>query len=193
MPARQTKDYYVSFSKKPNVIFSLLFDIFDSLLGAIVVVFLLFLLFFRAVGVSGTSMVPTLSDNDWLAITSITDKVEYGDIVVITQPWERDVPIIKRVIATEGQTVDIDFTNGIVYVDGKQLDEPYISEPTYTFYDVKFPLTVGEGQIFVMGDNRNGSLDSRSSKVGLIDENYVLGKAVYRIYPNSKKLGDLNG
>lgn len=188
MATREIKEYYVRFDKKPNFIISSLFDAFDALTGAIVAVFLIFCFMFRAVGVSGTSMLPTLENEDWVAITSITDSVEYGDIVVITQPWERDIPIIKRVIATEGQTVYIDFENGKVYVDGKMLEESYILEPTYTSFDIEFPLTVGKGEIFVMGDNRNGSLDSRSSKVGLVKEEYVLGKAVYRIYPNSKKL-----
>ncbi len=188
MASRQIDEYYVSFTEKPNFIFSVLFDIFDSLIGAIVAVFFIFCFLLRIVGVSGSSMVPTLRDSDWVAVRGITNGVEYGDIVVITQPWERDIPIIKRVIATEGQTVDIDFENGIVSVDGKILDEPYIAQPTCTSFDVSFPLTVGENQVFVMGDNRNESLDSRSGKVGLIRQDYILGKAVYRLYPDSKNL-----
>ena len=183
MAERQINEYYVRFDKKPNIFFSTLFDTVDALTGAIVAVFLIFCFLFRAVGVSGTSMLPTLLDGDWVAITGITTDVEYGDIVVVTQPWERDIPIIKRVIATEGQTVYIDFENGNVYVDGKMLDEPYILEQTFTSFDMEFPLTVGEGEIFVMGDNRNGSTDSRSNLVGLIRKDYVLGKAIVRVSP----------
>ena len=158
----------------------------DSVKGAIVVVFLLFSFVFRAVGVDGDSMVPTLADGDWLAVASVTTEIERGDIVVINQPWERHVPIVKRVIAVGGDTVYIDFDRNEVYVNGEKLNEPYISEPTRVSYDVSFPLQVEEGKLFVMGDNRNVSLDSRSSKIGMIDERYVLGKAVVRFYPTGE-------
>lgn len=131
-------------------------------------------------------MFPTLNDGDWVAISGVTVNVERGDIVVLTQPWERNVPIIKRVIAVGGDVVDIDFDSHEVFVNGMKIDEPYISEPTSVNYDVQFPLTVDEGKLFVMGDNRNVSLDSRSSKIGLIDERYVFGKALGRIYPTGE-------
>ncbi len=106
-----------------------------------------------------------------------------GDIVVVTKPNSENEPLIKRVIALEGQTVDIDFSKGIVYVDGEALDEPYVNTPTNLRYDVKFPITVPKGDLFVLGDNRNGSLDSRSSRIGFIDTRYVLGKVYLRIFP----------
>lgn len=162
---------------------SLFYDMVDSLKGAIIVVFIVFACLFRVIGVDGDSMFPTLKDGDWLAISGITAEIKRGDIVVVTQPWERNVPIIKRVIATGGDTVDIDFNSSKVYVNGVEIYEPYINEPTRTSSDVEFPLTVDDGKIFVMGDNRNVSLDSRSSKIGLIDEGYILGKALIRLFP----------
>ena len=96
---------------------------------------------------------------------------------------ERNVPIIKRIIAVGGDTVDIDFDKHEVYVNGELIDEPYIAQPTRLEYDVKFPITVEDGRVFVMGDNRNDSLDSRSSKIGTVDERYIFGKAIFRIVP----------
>ncbi len=189
---RRIEEFWIEFNPaeqqeepqpKTSAMLSLCYDFVDSVKGAIIAVFLVFALMFRAIGVDGDSMVPTLSDGDWVAVTGITLEVERGDIVVVTQPWERNVPIIKRVIAVGGDTVDINFETHEVFVNGMRIYEPYIAEPTRVSYDVQFPLTVEEGKIFVMGDNRNVSLDSRSSKIGLIDERYVLGKAVARIYP----------
>ena len=128
-------------------------------------------------------MKPTLNDKDTVAVAGAVTNFEYGDIVIINQPWRRNVPIIKRVIAVGGDTINIDFRRNEVYVNGVKLDEPYILEPTELSYDVQFPLTVDEGKLFVMGDNRNDSVDSRSSEIGLIDERYVLGKALIRINP----------
>ena len=188
---RRIEEFWIEFNpdtgaaeeKKPPFPIPFLFDITDSVKGAVLVVFLIFALVFRAVGVDGDSMNPTLNDKDWVAIAGAVTEFERGDIVIINQPWRRNVPIIKRVIAVGGDTINIDFEKREVYVNGMKLDEPYISEPTQLSYDVEFPLTVDEGKLFVMGDNRNDSIDSRSSQIGLIDERYVLGKALIRIYP----------
>ncbi|MBQ8763593.1 MAG: signal peptidase I [Clostridia bacterium] len=187
---RRIEEFWIEFNPpavqeevKTSGALQLVYDMVDSLKGAIIVVFLVFAFIFRAIGVDGESMVPTLNDGDWVAISGVTTSIERGDIVVVTQPWERNVPIIKRVIAVGGDTVYIDFDSSKVYVNGTEIYEPYIKEPTKTSYDVEFPLTVEEGKIFVMGDNRNVSLDSRSSKIGLIDEGYVLGKALVRLHP----------
>lgn len=163
---------------------SLMYDAIESVKGAVVVVFLIFAFVFRAVGVDGDSMYPTLKDGDWVAVSGITTELERGDIIVSTQPWERNVPIVKRVIAVGGDIVYIDFNANAVFVNGEKLNEPYIAELTRVSYDVEFPVTVDEGKLFVMGDNRNVSLDSRSSKIGLIDERYVLGKVLFRVYPS---------
>lgn len=186
---RRIEEFWIEFDsmqedeKPAGSLIKSVYDVLDSFKGAVVTVFLIFALVFRVVGVEGDSMKPTLSSGDWLAVNSISTDFQRGDIVVVTQPWERNVPIIKRVIAVGGDTVDINFRTHEVIVNGEVIDEPYIAAPTALKYDVEFPLTVEEGKLFVMGDNRNDSVDSRSSAIGLIDERYVLGKAVVRIFP----------
>lgn len=161
----------------------MILDFFESAKTAVIIVMLLFLFVFRVVGVEGGSMLPTFHNGDWLAVTAMNvSPFKRGDVVVITQPWERDVPIIKRVIGVGGDTVDIDFAAGTVTVNGEILREDYTNTPTNLSYDVAFPVTVPEGMLFVMGDNRNDSLDSRSSQIGFVDERYVLGKTVFRIF-----------
>lgn len=184
---RRIEEYWVIFGddaqEEPKGFVSALFDGVDSVRNAILAVFVIFTFVFRAVGVDGSSMVPTLHDGDWMAVRSIVTEVKRGDIVIITQPWDRNVPIVKRVIAVSGDVVNIDFNLHEVYVNGEKLNEPYINEPTALSYDMQFPLTVDEGKVFVMGDNRNDSLDSRSSRIGLIDERYIFGKAEVRLHP----------
>lgn len=184
---RRIEEYWVIFDddaqEEPKGFVSALFDGVDSIRNAILAVFVIFTFVFRAVGVDGSSMVPTLHDGDWMAVRSIVTEVKRGDIVIITQPWDRNVPIVKRVIAVSGDVVNIDFNLHEVYVNGEKLNEPYINEPTALSYDMQFPLTVEEGKVFVMGDNRNDSLDSRSSRIGLIDERYIFGKAEVRLHP----------
>jgi signal peptidase I len=112
------------------------------------------------------------------------DDYKYGDIVILRKDGALGHdPIVKRVIATGGQTVDIDFFSGSVYVDGQLLDEDYINELTFTEKGTEFPLTVPEGSIFVMGDNRNASSDSRDSRLGTVDNRYVIGRAVLIVFP----------
>ena len=190
---RKIEEFHVEFAetkkekeKESRFFTEAFFDVFDSIKGAVIVVFLVFAFVFRVVGVDGDSMNPTLNNGDWLAVSGGIIKPERGDIVVVTQPWERNVPIIKRVIAVENDVVDIDFVNHLVYINGEVIDEPYILEPTGLQYDMQFPLTVDEGCVFVMGDNRNDSLDSRSTQIGLVDERYILGKTLFRIYPFEK-------
>jgi len=169
----------------------------------LVVILLVFLLLFRVVVVSGPSMNDTLVHGDYLLLINnvLYTNPKQGDIVVAAKSsFKEGEPIIKRVIATEGQSVDIDFDAGIVYVDGVALEEPYTKTPTNIFEGVEFPLTVEEGCIFVMGDNRNESKDSRSPEIGLIDEREVLGKAIFLFLPgkdletkqmNFKRIGAL--
>lgn len=172
------------------------FDWMDSIVLAVVTVILLFTFVFRMVGIEGPSMQNTLFENDRIVISNLFYNPQCGDVVVISRNYTNESsshtvdakkPIIKRVIATEGMEVNIDFYHGIVYVDGVALDEPYIAEPTTSHYDMRFPLTVGPGQIFVLGDNRNNSMDSRDSRIGLVDKRYVLGKALFRIYRASDR------
>ena len=110
-------------------------------------------------------------------------KYEVGDIVIARKESFDDKPIVKRVIATAGQTVDIDFDLGQVYVDGELLDEDYINDYTYREEGTVFPLTVPEGEVFLMGDNRNHSNDSRDSSLGTVDTRLLIGKAVFLVFP----------
>ncbi|MCD8322255.1 MAG: signal peptidase I [Oscillospiraceae bacterium] len=158
----------------------------QCLVLALIACVLLFVFVARVIDVVGYSMVPTLDDGDKIIITRWAGDYEQGDIVVLRKETLREEPIVKRVIAVEGQTVDIDFTLGIVYVDGVALDEPYVNELTYTQEDFEGPITVPEGCVFVMGDNRNNSTDSRDARVGCVDTRYIMGKVVFRIMPLSK-------
>lgn len=164
-----------------------LYEWTQALVGSVLTVVLVFTFLIRLIGVDGHSMVPTLQNGDRLLVLSslLDSDYEYGDIVVLREESFLEEPIVKRVIATEGQTVDIDFEAGVVYVDSEALDEPYINEPTYMEEGTEFPLTVPEGCIFVMGDNRNHSSDSRDSRLGTVDTRCVLGKAVFLAFPGA--------
>ena len=151
-------------------------------------ILLVFILLFRVIVVSGDSMYSTLLDGDYLLLLSnlLYHEPENGDVVVISkQSFDNGKPIVKRVIATEGQTVDIDFENAVVYVDGIALQEPYINSPTSFNEGMIFPLTVAEDCIFVLGDNRGVSRDSRDPLIGQIDRREVLGKAIFLMVPGT--------
>lgn len=174
-----------------------IFEWLDILVVALVIVVLAFSFVFRVATIEGDSMLNTLHGGEKVIISDLNYQPKQGDIVVISRNADNSVqgsisgktPIIKRVIATENQMVDIDFEKGRVFVDGKLLTEKYISTPTTRPGDVDFPLVVPKGCIFVLGDNRAVSLDSRSSEIGengMIDTRYVLGKAVFRIFPFNK-------
>lgn len=161
-----------------------------DLLYLLIIALTILLLCFRVVIVSGSSMKATLLDGDYLLLLSSTFYCtpKYGDIVVISKDsFDNGEPIVKRVIATEGQEVDIDFENKIVYVDGKPLDEPYTYTPTDDSHGVIFPVTVDEGCVFVLGDNRGISLDSRSQEIGMIDCREIIGKAIFLFFPGTDK------
>ena len=148
----------------------------------------IFLLVFRLIIVKGDSMKMTLLDGDYLLLLSnmFYNEPSEGDIVVISKKsFDNGSPIVKRIIATEGQTVDIDFEQGIVYVDGMALKEDYINNLTQTEEGLRFPVTVDENCVFVLGDNRRVSKDSRSPEIGLIDEREILGKAIFLLWPGN--------
>ena len=145
--------------------------------------------------VDGHSMDPTLEHGELMLVWSLGYTPKQGDIVVVnktTAPftgWDGKKAIVKRVIATGGQTVDIDYGAGQVYVDGQPLDEPYIKDEMYNTGDPYMQQThweVPEGEVFVMGDNRNHSTDSRHDYLGPIDHGYVLGKVVFALWPIAK-------
>lgn len=166
-----------------NGIVDLLYNVVSIFGTAIIMIAVIFTFGVRIVGVDGRSMNPTLNHGDWLLVRAVNTEINQGDIVISTQPNAFNEPIVKRVIAKGGQTVDIDFVKGIVYVDGEALDEPYIAEPTKTTEGVSFPIVVPEGKLFLMGDNRNDSTDSRSNLIGCVDEHYILGVAKCRVSP----------
>ena len=152
----------------------------------LIAIIVVFLLIFRVIVVSGDSMKETLIDGDYLLLISnvFYKEPQQGDIIVASKDsFDNGAAIIKRVIATEGQIVDIDFENGIVYVDGLPLDEPYINNLTTRAEGGVFPQIVEEGCIFVLGDNRDVSKDSRHPEIGQIDTREILGKAIYLMLP----------
>ena len=157
------------------------FEVFESIIGALVVITIIFTFFFRVFDVDGPSMKPTLQHNDKVIVSTVGYKVQKGDIVVISEAADLDEPIVKRVIAVGGDTVDINFTTGVVTVNGTE--EDYTDELTSQQFDIAFPITVPEGTVFVLGDNRPNSLDSRSTRVGCVDERFIVGKVLGRIFP----------
>ena len=181
--ARQGAEIMEEQNKTPEKLVNM-YDWLQSLVSAVVVLVLIFITgLIRPVDVDGSSMVPTLIDGDKIITTSLYGTLRQGDIVVLTKKSFGETSIVKRVIATEGQTVDIDFNAGTVTVDGTVLEEPYIADLTRTPGNLSYPLTVEKGHIFCMGDNRNHSTDSRFSSIGQIDTRCVLGKVLFRILP----------
>lgn len=156
-----------------------------AIVGVLVVFFVSWTLFFHIVGVDGSSMQPTLSDNDRLFVYTFNYKPQNGDIVVIASETG-DAYLVKRVVALEKQVVDVDSTGGVVYVDGGAVEGEYAFPITKKAEnEIAYPYTVPDGKIFVMGDNRDDSVDSRSRFVGAVDESRIIGKVVFRFYPFS--------
>ena len=152
----------------------------------LVAVMAVLMLFLRIIVVDGPSMERTLLNGDYMLLVSnmFYKEPKHGDVVVVSkQAYDNGKPIVKRVIATEGQTVDIDFNEGVVYVDGVAQDEPYTKTLTTLKEGTVFPLVVEEGKVFVMGDNRNNSKDSRSTQIGQVDKREVLGKVAFILFP----------
>ena len=175
-------------------------DMAESVIYAVFLVLLIFTFLFRIATVEGTSMVPTLQEDDRLIVSNLLYKPEQGDIIIInsvnshlfaddSQTEVTETPglgkrIVKRIIAMEGQTVDIDFDLGIVYVDGNQIYESYIADLTTRNEGAfDYPITIPKGYMFVMGDNRLWSKDSRHPEVGLISNDDVMGHVILRISP----------
>lgn len=155
----------------------------QAIVIALVIALVIRTFVFSLIRVDGHSMVPTLQHNDRLIVTKLMYKPQQGDIIILRPPMHKNTPFVKRIIALPGQTVDIDFKKHKVLVDGVELKEPYINEPTVQRGDVKFPVVVPENTVFVLGDNRNNSRDSRYSDVGMVPYKSIIGKAVFRIWP----------
>lgn len=156
----------------------------EACVYAFAIIVLIFTLLIRTATVSGWSMYPTLSDGERLVLEQQASiELRHGDIIVVDRTFSGEEPIIKRVIGVAGDEIDIDFQTGEVWRNGQLLDEPYINEATRLSYNVQFPVTVPENAVFVLGDNRNNSLDSRSSRVGMVDLRSVIGRVILRFYP----------
>ena len=163
-----------------------LYEWIQSLMTALVICMAIFIFIIRVIDVSGSSMFPTLHDGDKMLVSNLFYTPHAGDVVVFkTDRYDPERALVKRVIATEGQEISIDFDRGIVYIDGLPVEEDYIAELTKTKHDFIGPQTVPEGCMFVMGDNRNASTDSRKKEIGMVDQRMLLGRAYYVIFPLS--------
>ena len=159
------------------------FEWSETIVQAFIIVVLLLTFIFRGFTVDGESMMNTLYNGDKVAVFRWKYTPKSGDVVVIKHGEKFDKPLVKRIIATAGQTLQINFSDGSVIVDGKKLDETYIKEKMWLRGDAVIPAVIPDGYCFVMGDNRNHSSDSRSKLIGLIPYEDIIGKAKFVFYP----------
>ena len=162
------------------------YDWMQSVVTAFLFCVIVFAFFVRIIGVIGQSMEPSFHEGDSVVISRLFYEPRQGDVVVLRKLSFQEEPIIKRIIATGGQTVDIDFEAGVVYVDDQPLEEPYTAEAVRMPLDFDGKITVPENSVFVMGDNRNHSTDSRSRNLGFVDERYIMGKVLFQLLPLGK-------
>lgn len=181
--------------RSPSGAATTLYEWIEAAVVSLVCVALVYCFLFRVVGVDGESMQMTLMDQDRLLLTSGYEQVTRGDIVVISRELKQDItaadgggrtvmlePLIKRVIAVEGDTLFIE--DGQVYLNGELLSEPYLNQTTPAF-ELSGTVTVPEGHVFVMGDNRWDSHDSRWNDIGFVEVGDIVGKVFWRIWPLS--------
>ena len=160
------------------------YDWIQSLISALLICVLVFVFVLRIMDVNGSSMFPTLSNGNKVLVSDLFYEPKRGDIVIFKKDsYDENKALVKRVIAVEGDTVNIDFERGIVYVNGEAAEEDYIDVLTTTKIDFIGPQTVPENCLFVMGDNRNASTDSRDKRIGMVDKRLVVGKVLMVIYP----------
>lgn len=173
--------------KEPETLEGTLYCWAQALIAAVAGVVLLFTFAFRLIGVSGPSMQDTLYTGDRLLVLNAAYcDFAPGDVVVINDyNAELSDTLVKRIIAVGGQTIDIDLASGTVYVDGQALEEPYVKGRTDTTEGTQFPLTLAEDEVFVMGDHRDHSTDSRSARLGAVKEGYLQGKAIFLLFPGA--------
>ncbi|MGE4549142.1 MAG: signal peptidase I [Intestinibacillus sp.] len=172
--------------EKPGRYHSEFFEWGEALAVALTGIILLFTFVVRLIGVDGSSMYPTLHDREKVLMSNLLYAPQKGDIIVLNKQSFLDSPIVKRVVATAGDTIDINFATMEVAVNGRTLDEPYVNPetvPPLRAGDMIFPQTVPEGCVFVMGDNRNHSSDSRIASLGMVDTRYILGHVLARVFP----------
>lgn len=173
-------------TKKPS---ATVFEWLEIFIISVAAVFILFSFVARVAVVDGNSMYPTLSNNDKLLVRQLFYTPKQGDVIVCqSENYGLDKPLVKRIIATEGQKVRLDRETWTIYINGFPLDEPYLVKGTEAMVDWEYDtdeIIIPEGHVFVLGDNRNNSLDSRFYNVGMIDERYIIGQVVYRLLPFS--------
>ena len=187
MSANTKKKKPVPVEADPNASSRETYDWIQCLLVALIICVLIFMFCVRVIDVIGASMNPTLFNGEKMLVSGLFYKPEVGDVVVFKKDeYDPNKLLVKRVIAVEGQEINMDFENGIVYIDGVAIAEDYIIEPTYNKLDFIGPKTVPEGCVFVMGDNRNASIDSRKTEIGMLDNRVILGKAYCVVYPISQ-------
>ena len=186
MSANTKKKKPVPVDADPNASSRETYDWIQCLLVALIICVLIFMFCVRVIDVIGASMNPTLYNGEKMLVSGLFYKPKAGDVVVFKKDeYDPNKALVKRVIATEGQEINMDFANGIVYIDGEPIAEPYINELTFNKLDFIGPKTVPEGCVFVMGDNRNASVDSRKKEIGMLDNRLILGRAYYVIFPLS--------
>jgi signal peptidase I, bacterial type len=154
---------------------------------ALVAIVAFIALYINVVGVFGESMQNTLQSGDFVMVENFFYNPQHGDIVMVhKKDKQSSFPIVKRVIAVAGDTINLNRGNGEVYLNGTLLNEPYIAETMSANYgNSDYPQTVPENHIFVMGDNRNHSEDSRHEEVGMVEKDRIIGKVIMRILPLS--------
>lgn len=167
--------------QQPSKVAKEIFSWMQSIVVSVIIATLIITFVGRIVRVDGVSMEPNFAHNDRIVTTTLHGDYSYGDVVVIKRKGDR--PLIKRIIALGGQTININYETNEVFVDDVLLNEPYIADATREDLGVTMPATVPEGCVFVMGDNRNRSNDSRSPTIGMIDERNIFGKVVFRLFP----------
>ena len=180
-------------TQKKNTGWQEFYELLESFAMAIVLVVLIFTLLFRIFVVKGPSMESTLIEGDRIVATNLFFTPETGDVIIFSGKYNDGEVLVKRVIGTAGDTVDIS-ADGKVYLNGQLLDEPYLDSHQITlqhpYSPIALPYTLKEDELFVMGDNRLESLDSRSTQIGIADTKRVLGKVVFRLFPNTGVIED---
>ena len=170
-----------------NGVAEYIYSVLSYLLLCMTVIFIAFTFFFRLVSVDGASMYPTLITGDKIIISNFLYSPDYGDIIAVNKESAEESSMIKRVIGLPGDTVSINFETHIITVNGKVIFEDYeVTEPINEAYDMNYPsdtVTVPENSVFVLGDNRNNSVDSRHTEVGFIALDEINGKALFKLYP----------
>jgi len=187
-PEQEEEPETDEFSDENNKAKMELYDWMQCFVSAIICGIFIFVFIGKSIGVDGESMLGTLHNNDRVIMSGLFYTPKDGDIIIFNPPTEEfgSTPLVKRVIALENETIDIDFESGQVYIDGIPIDKTdsrYVSEGTFRRSNFVGPYTVPKGHVFVMGDNRNHSSDSRDARIGAVDTRYILGKVLFLLIP----------